>query len=194
MPAGRLCLPAAIPGSTTNPCGGAIILRMLRPYRSILPRIHPTAFIDDSAQVIGDVEIGEESSVWMHVVIRGDVNRVTIGRRTNIQDGTVVHVTHGTHPVSIGDEVTVGHAAVLHGCTVGNGCLIGMGALVLDGAEIGEGTIVGAGALVLEHMKVPSRSLVVGRPAVKRRDLTEAEVAAIRASADRYVGYREDYQ
>jgi carbonic anhydrase/acetyltransferase-like protein (isoleucine patch superfamily) len=174
--------------------GGAIILRMLRPYHSILPRVHPTAFIDDSAQVIGDVEIGDESSVWMHVVIRGDVNRITIGRRTNIQDGTVIHVTHGTHPTRIGDEVTVGHAAVLHGCTVGNGCLIGMGAIVLDGAEIGEASIVGAGALVLENMTVPPRSLVVGRPAVKRRDLTEAEIAGIRESANRYVGYREDYR
>ncbi len=167
---------------------------MLRSYRSILPRIHPTAFIDHSAQVIGDVEIGAESSVWMHAVIRGDVNRITIGRRTNIQDGTIVHVAHGTHPTTIGDDVTVGHAAVLHGCTVGNGCLIGMGALLLDGAEIGEASIVAAGALVPEDMKVPARSLVMGRPAVKRRDLTEAEVAAIRESANRYVGYREDYQ
>ena len=167
---------------------------MLRPYRAILPRVHPTAFIDDSAQVIGDVEIGEQSSVWMHAVIRGDVNRIVIGRRTNVQDGTIIHVTHGRHPTTIGDELTVGHAAVLHGCTVGSGCLIGMGAVVLDGAEIGEGSLVAAGALVPAGATIPPRSLAMGRPAVVRRGLSDAEVAAIRESADRYVGYREDYR
>src|SRR5437763_7906118 len=98
---------------------------MLRPYRGQLPRVHPTAYIDDSAQVIGDVEIGEESSVWMSVVIRGDVNRILIGRRTNVQDGTVVHVMKDTHATIVGDNVTIGHAAVVHGCTIDNQCLIG---------------------------------------------------------------------
>lgn len=167
---------------------------MLRPYRSILPRIHPTAFIDESAQVIGDVEIGEESSVWMNVVIRGDVNIIRIGRRTNVQDATVIHVMRGTHPTRIGDEVTVGHATLLHGCTVGSCCLIGMGALLLNGVDIGEESIVAAGSLVPENMKVPPRSLVMGRPATRRRDLTAGEVATIRDYADRYVGYRRDYQ
>src|SRR4051812_9931097 len=110
---------------------------MLRPYRGILPRIHPTAFIDDSAQVIGDVDIGEESSVWMSAVVRGDVNWIKIGRRTNIQDGTIVHVMNQTHPTTIGDNVTIGHGAVIHGCTVEKVCLIGMGAILLNGAHVG---------------------------------------------------------
>ena len=130
---------------------------MLRPYRGILPRIHPTAFIDDSAQVIGNVEIGEESSVWMSVVVRGDVNWIKIGSRSNIQDGTIVHVMNQTHPTTIGDDVTVGHGAVVHGCTVENQCLIGMGAILLNGAHVGTESIVAAGSLLVEGMKVPPR-------------------------------------
>lgn len=166
---------------------------MLRPFRSVLPRVSPTAFVDQSAQVIGDVEIGEESSVWMNVVIRGDVNSIRIGDRTNIQDGTVVHVMRGTHPTRIGNEVTVGHAAVLHGCTIHNRVLIGMGAMLLNGAEIGEDSIVAAGTLVPEEKKFPPRSLVMGRPAVLTRELTDAEVATIRDYSQRYIGYRIDY-
>src|SRR5262252_5768186 len=122
---------------------------MLRPFRGVLPRVHPTAFVDDSAQVIGDVEIGEESSVWMSAVLRGDVHWIRVGRRTNIQDGTIVHVMNGTHPTAIGDEVTIGHGAIIHGCTIDNLCLIGMGAIVLNGARIGSGSIVAAGTLVV---------------------------------------------
>ncbi len=166
---------------------------MLRPYRSILPRIHPTAFVDDTAQVIGDVEIGEESSLWMNVVVRGDVNWIRIGRRTNLQDGTIVHVMRGTHPTTIGDEVTVGHAAVLHGCTIAARCLIGMGALVLNGAEVGGDSIVAAGALLVEGAKVPPGSLVMGRPGKVVRGLTPEEIASIRDYAERYVGYRAEY-
>ena len=166
---------------------------MLRPFRGVFPRAHPTAFIDDSAQVIGDVEIGEESSVWMSVVIRGDVHRIRIGRRSNVQDGTVVHVMSRTHPTTIGDNVTVGHAAILHGCTIEDQCLIGMGALLLNGAHIGTGSIVAAGTLIVEEMEVPPRSLVVGSPGKVKRLLTDAEVDDIRAYADRYVGYRLDY-
>src|SRR5438093_5611683 len=166
---------------------------MLRPYRGVLPRVHATAFIDDSAQVIGDVEIGEESSVWMAVVIRGDVHAVRIGRRSNIQDGTVIHVMNRTHPTAIGDDVTVGHAAVLHGCTIEDRCLIGMGAILLNGAHIGSDSIVAAGSLVVEEMKVPPRSLVMGSPGKVKRPLTEDEVAGIMKYADRYVGYRLDY-
>src|ERR1700757_4476503 len=114
---------------------------MLRPYRGTVPRVHPTVYIDESAQVIGDVEIGEESSVWMSAVIRGDVHRVRIGRRTNVQDGTVVHVMKDTHPTTIGDNVTIGHAAVVHGCTIDDQCLIGMGAILLNGAHIGSHSI-----------------------------------------------------
>ena len=110
---------------------------MLRPYRGRLPVIDPTAYIDPSAQVIGDVEIGEESSVWMNVVIRGDVNHIRIGRRSNVQDGTIVHVMHDTHPTVIGDDVTIGHGAIVHGAVVGDGCLIGMGSILLDNANVG---------------------------------------------------------
>jgi carbonic anhydrase/acetyltransferase-like protein (isoleucine patch superfamily) len=166
---------------------------MLRPYRAILPKVDPTAFIDQSAQVIGDVEIGMESSVWMNVVIRGDVNTIRIGDRTNIQDGTVIHVMRGTHATRIGNEVTVGHAAVLHGCTIHDRVLIGMGAMLLNGAEIGEDSIVAAGSLVPEEKKFPARSLLMGRPALLKRELTDKEVASIRDYAERYVGYRKDY-
>ena len=166
---------------------------MLRSFRGVLPRVHLTAFIDDSAQVIGDVEIGEESSVGMAVVIRGDEHRVRIGRRSNVQDGTVVHVMNRTHPMSGGDNVTVGHAALLHGSTIDDRCLIGMGAILLNGAHIGTGSIVAAGTLVVEEMKVPPRSLVMGSPGKVKRPLTDAEVENIQAFADRYVGYRLDY-
>ena len=166
---------------------------MLRPYRGTLPRIHSTAYIDDSAQVIGDVEIGEESSVWMGVVIRGDVHRIRIGRRTNVQDGTVVHVMKDTHPATVGDQVTIGHAAVLHGCTIEDLCLIGMGAILLNGSHVGTQSIVAAGTLLVEGMKVPPRSLVMGSPGKVKRLLTHAEIAEIQMYADRYVSYRLDY-
>ncbi len=166
---------------------------MLRPFRSVLPKVHPTAYIDQSAQVIGDVEIGQESSVWMNVVIRGDVNTIRIGSRTNIQDGTIIHVMRDTHPTRIGDDVTVGHAAVLHGCTIHDRVLIGMGAMLLNGAEIGEDSIVAAGTLVPEEKRFPARSLLMGRPASLKRELTEMEIATIRDYAVRYVGYRQDY-
>jgi carbonic anhydrase/acetyltransferase-like protein (isoleucine patch superfamily) len=166
---------------------------MLRSYRGTQPRVAPSAFIDDSAQVIGDVEIGDESSVWMCAVLRGDVHWIKVGRRSNIQDGVVVHAMTGTHPTSIGDNVTVGHAAVLHGCTVESQCLIGIGAILLNGCHIGAGSIVAAGTLLTEGMKVPPKSLVMGSPGKVKRLLTQAEVADIQLYADRYVGYRLDY-
>ena len=166
---------------------------MLRPYRGVLPRVHPSAFIDDSAQVIGDVEIGEESSVWMCAVVRGDVHSIRIGNRTNVQDGTIVHVMTGSHPTSIGDDVTIGHAAVIHGCTIEGQVLIGMGAILLDGAHIGAHSIVAAGTLIVEQMKVPPRSLVMGSPGKVKRLLTQAEIAGIQQYAERYVSYRLDY-
>jgi carbonic anhydrase/acetyltransferase-like protein (isoleucine patch superfamily) len=166
---------------------------VLRPYRGTFPRVHPTAFVDASAQVVGDVEIGEESSVWMCAVIRGDVHWIKVGKRTSIQDGTIVHAMTGTHPTSIGDSVTIGHAAVIHGCTVEDHCLIGMGAILLNGSHIGAGSIVAAGALLVEGQTVPPRSLVTGSPGKVKRLLTQAEVADIQKYADRYVGYRLDY-
>ncbi len=169
---------------------------MLRPYRGVSPRVHPTAFIDDSAQVIGDVEIGEESGVWMNAVVRGDVHSIRVGRRSNIQDGTVVHAqsaTSGAHPTVIGNSVTIGHGALVHGCTIDDQCLIGIGAIVLNGAHVGMQSIIAAGALVTEGMKVPPKSLVMGSPAKVKRLLTQAEISEILAYADRYVGYRLEY-
>lgn len=167
---------------------------MLRPYKGILPKVHASAFIDDSAQVIGDVEIGEESSVWMTVVIRGDVNFIRIGARTNIQDGTIVHVQHDTHPTRIGNDVTVGHGAIVHGCTIHDRVLVGMGAIILNGATIGEDCIIAAGALVTEGATIPPRSLVMGSPGRVKRALADADVAMIQEFADNYVRYRQDYQ
>jgi len=166
---------------------------MIRTYRGINPRVAAGAFVDESAQVIGDVEIGEESGVWMCAVVRGDVNTIRIGRRSNIQDGSVVHAMTGTHQTTIGDNVTIGHAAVIHGCTIESLCLVGMGAILLNGACIGAGSIVAAGTLIVENMKVPPKSLVMGSPGKVKRLLTQSEIADIQLYADRYVQYRLDY-
>ena len=166
---------------------------MLRRFRGILPTVDPSAYVDQSAQVIGDVHIGPESSVWMNVVIRGDVNAIRIGARTNVQDGAVVHVQSGTHPTTIGDEVTIGHGAIVHGCTIEDRCLIGMGAILLNGVRVGAESIVAAGSLLPEGFEVPPRSLVMGSPAQVRRQLTDADVGLIRGYAGNYVRYRLDY-
>jgi len=166
---------------------------MLRPFRGVGPTVAPSAFVDQSAQVIGDVHIGPESSVWMNVVIRGDVHSIRIGARTNVQDGTIVHVQSGTHPTTIGDEVTIGHGAIVHGCTIEDRCLIGMGAILLNGVRVGSESIVAAASLLPEGFVVPPRSLVMGSPGKVRRSLDDAEVASIRGFADRYVHYRLEY-
>ncbi|MGE5835948.1 MAG: gamma carbonic anhydrase family protein [Acidobacteriota bacterium] len=167
---------------------------MLRPHRGRLPVVHRTAYVDASAQVIGDVEIGADSSIWMNAVVRGDVNSIRIGQRSNVQDGSVVHVMHETHPTRIGDDVTIGHAAVVHGCTIGNRVLVGMGATILNGAVIGEDTIVAAGSLVTEGAEIPPRSLAMGSPAKVRRALSDADVASILDYAANYVRYKKDYE
>ena len=167
---------------------------MIRTFKDATPAIASSAYVDASAQVIGDVHIGEESSLWMNTVVRGDVNTIRIGRRTNIQDGTVVHVMRNpSHPTRLGDEVTVGHGAIVHGCTIEDCCLIGMGAILLNGCRIGRESIVAAGTLLPEGMVVPPRSLVMGSPGRVKRALADAEVAFIRESADNYVRYRLDY-
>ena len=166
---------------------------MLRQYKGATPRVHESAYVDESAQVIGDVEIGAESSVWMNVVIRGDVHRIRIGKRSNIQDGTVVHVMRGTHATTIGDDVTIGHAALVHGCTLADRILIGMGAILLNGVDVGEDSIVAAGTLIPERTQIPPRSLVMGSPGKVKRALTDEEVASILEYSERYVGYRLDY-
>jgi carbonic anhydrase/acetyltransferase-like protein (isoleucine patch superfamily) len=166
---------------------------VLRRYRGILPTIHPTAYIDASAQVIGDVHVGAESSLWMNVVVRGDVNFIRIGERTNIQDLTLVHVMRETNPTIVGSDVTVGHSAVVHGCTIEDRCLIGMGAILLNGVCIGTGSIVAAGALLTEGMIVPPGSMVMGVPAKVKRPLTLEEDASIRWYADNYVRHRLEF-
>ena len=165
----------------------------IRPYRGKLPVIQPSAYIDESAQVIGNVVIGAESSVWMQVVIRGDVNYIRIGDRTNVQDGTIVHVQHDTHPTVIGNDVTIGHGAVVHGCTIHDRVLVGMGAIILNGAQVGEDCIIAAGALLTEGTVIPPRSMVMGSPGRVRRPLSAAEVAMIREFSGNYVRYRLDY-
>lgn len=165
---------------------------MIKKYKDNSPDIHPTAYVEESAQVIGDVVIGEESSIWFNAVVRGDVNHIRIGSRTNIQDSCVLHVTKDTYPLVIGNEVTVGHGVTLHGCTVRDRCLVGMGAIILDGAEVGEESIVGAGALVREGMTIKPRSLVVGVPAREARVLTDEEVEGIKISARNYISYMND--
>src|SRR6188508_913741 len=166
---------------------------MLRAYKGRRPVVDPSAYVDQSAQVIGDVEIGPESSIWMGAVVRGDVNVIRIGARSNVQDGSIVHVMHDTHPTRIGDDVTIGHAAVVHGCTIADRVLVGMSATILNGAVIGEDSIVAAGSLVTEGMVVPPRSMVMGVPAKVRRTLSDAEVASILDFSQNYVRYRLDY-
>ena len=159
-----------------------------------MPTVHPSAFVDASAQVIGDVHLGPESSIWMNCVVRGDVHFIRIGARSNIQDLTLVHVMRETHPALIGNDVTIGHNAVIHGCTIEDRCLIGMGAKLLNGCVIGTGSIVAAGALVPEGMVVPPGSMVMGMPARVKRPLTAEEDASIKWYADNYVRYRLDFQ
>jgi carbonic anhydrase/acetyltransferase-like protein (isoleucine patch superfamily) len=159
---------------------------VIRRYRSITPTVHPSAFVDVSAQVIGDVHIGAESSVWMNVVMRGDVNQIRIGARTNIQDLTMVHVMRETNPTIIGDNVTVGHSAVLHGATVEDRCLIGMGAILLNGCRIGTGSIVAAGAVVTQGKQFPPGSVIAGVPATVVRQANDDDLLHIRGNAASY--------
>ncbi|PLX72666.1 MAG: gamma carbonic anhydrase family protein [Desulfuromonas sp.] len=166
---------------------------LILPHGGKTPRIDPSVLVVPNATIIGDVVIGAASSIWFQVVIRGDVNFIRIGDRTNIQDGTVVHVTNETHPTIIGDDVTVGHNVTLHGCSIGNRCLVGMGSVVLDGVEVGDDCLIGAGAVVTPGTVIPSRSLVVGSPAKVRRSLTDDEVSHLHQSAQNYVDYKESY-
>jgi carbonic anhydrase/acetyltransferase-like protein (isoleucine patch superfamily) len=166
---------------------------MIRTFQGATPKIPSSCFIEETAIVIGDVEMGEQCSVWFHAVVRGDVHSIRIGPRTNVQDLCMLHVTHDTHPLIVGSDVTIGHHVVLHGCTVHDRVLVGMGAIVMDGAVIGEDSIVGAGALVTEGMIVPPKSLVLGSPAKIRRPVTEDELTWIKTSAVNYVKYAGQY-
>ena len=166
---------------------------MIRSYKGIEPKIAATAFIESSAQIIGDVNIGEHSSVWFNCVIRGDVFHIRIGDNTNVQDGTVIHVTNDLYPTIIGSFVTIGHGVVLHGCTVKDRSLIGVGAIVLDDAIIGEDSFIAAGSLVTPGTVIPPRSMVMGSPARVRREVTEEEIARIDRHWKNYVEYKNTY-
>jgi len=166
---------------------------MIEPVGGIHPEIDPSAFVASNATVLGKVKIGAESGVWFGAVIRGDSNSIQVGARTNIQDVSVLHVDR-QHAMVIGDDVTIGHRALLHGCTIADSALIGMGAIIMNGAKIGSESIVAAGALVTENTEVPARSLLMGQPAKVKRTLTDEEVEGIRANARHYVKNRLLYQ
>ncbi len=171
----------------------------LRSYKGIQPSIESGVYIDDSAVVVGDVRIGADSSIWPQVAARGDVNHIHIGQRTNIQDGSVLHVTHKNasnpegYPLIIGDEVTVGHLVMLHGCTIKDRVLVGMSTTILDGAIVESDVFIGAGSLVPPNKRLESGYLYVGRPVKQVRPLTEQEAAFLSKSADNYVQNKNDY-
>jgi gamma-carbonic anhydrase len=166
----------------------------IRPYQGKWPQIAASAYIDPAATIIGDVVIGEDSSVWPMCVVRGDVHHIRIGNRTNIQDGCILHVMKDDWPLVLEDEVTVGHAVTLHGCHIESRCLIGMGAILLNGARVGSGSIVAAGTLIPERTSIPAGSLVMGSPGKVKRSLTAADLESIAAYAERYVGYKNIYR
>ena len=168
---------------------------MIHAFQGKVPKVHGTAFVEASAHVIGDVEIGEHSSVWFHTVIRGDVNHIRIGHHTNIQDGTVIHVNRDpAHAVEIGDHVTLGHAVRLHGARIASHCLIAIGAIILDGVVMEEESIVAAGSLVTPGTRIPRRTLMMGSPARPRRALTDEDLALIRRPTDNYVRLKDLYR
>jgi carbonic anhydrase/acetyltransferase-like protein (isoleucine patch superfamily) len=166
---------------------------MIRTFQGIKPMVPKSCFVEETAVVIGDVVMGEDCSVWFNAVIRGDVNYIRIGNRTNVQDLCMLHVTHDTHPLLIGSDVTIGHHVVLHGCTVQDRVLVGMGAIIMDAAVIGEDSVVGAGALVVEGTIVPPKSLILGSPAKVKRQVTVKELAWVKESAENYVRYAGQY-
>lgn len=163
------------------------------PYKKILPKIAKDAWVADNAIVTGDIEIGAESNIWFGVTMRGDVHEIRIGKRTNIQDNSVVHVTRGVSGTYIGDEVTVGHGAIIHACTLKDQAFIGMGAIILDEAVVEEKAMVAAGAVVTPRKVIPTGQLWGGNPARYMRDLTEEEIAFFPKSADNYVRLSKDY-
>jgi len=166
---------------------------MIRSYQGKLPKIPSSCYIDPSAQILGDVVLGERSSVWMNAVLRGDVNSIRLGTCSNVQDCSVLHGQRNVYPVTVGDWVTIGHNATVHGCTVEDMCVIGMGARVLNASRIGEGSIIAAGSVVTERTTVPPRTLWAGVPAKMRRDLTDKDRELIREYAQNYLDYVEIY-
>ncbi|MGI9553890.1 MAG: gamma carbonic anhydrase family protein [Thermodesulfobacteriota bacterium] len=166
---------------------------MIKTFMHKSPKIDKSVFIAEDAVVVGEVEIGQDSSVWFKSVIRGDVNYITIGNRTNIQDCSVLHVTTDTHPLIIGNDITVGHRAILHGCTVNDRVLIGMGSIVLDGVVIESDSLIAAGSVITPGTHIPRGKMIMGIPAVVKRDLSEAEIEEIKKSAANYVKNAGNY-
>ena len=166
---------------------------MIRSFRGRAPEIAASVYVDPQAVIIGNVLIGEDSSIWPCAVLRGDYHSIHIGARTSIQDGCVAHIQGESFGLFVGDDVTVGHGVILHGCTVESNCLIGMGAILLNGSKIGSGSIVAAGTLIPEGMEIPPGSLVMGVPGKVRRAVTEAERAQIATSAEHYVGFKNAF-
>jgi carbonic anhydrase/acetyltransferase-like protein (isoleucine patch superfamily) len=167
---------------------------MILKYKDKYPEIAETSFVAEDADIIGDVKIGMNSSIWFKTVVRGDVNFIVIGENTNIQDNSVLHVTTDTHPLIIGNDVTAGHGVILHGCTIKDRVLIGMGSIVLDGAVIDSDTLVAAGSVVTQNTRIPSGKLVMGTPARIKRDLTDEEIHSIKQSSVNYVKNSEHYR
>jgi carbonic anhydrase/acetyltransferase-like protein (isoleucine patch superfamily) len=166
---------------------------MIRPFGSVQPQIHDSAYIDESAQVIGDVQVGDESSIWCNATVRGDMYFIRIGNRTNVQDNSVIHTRTGTHPTILEDEVTIGHSVTLHGCYIERGSLIGIGSIVLDDVRVGAQSLVAAGCLLAPGTIIPPRSLVMGAPAKVKRPLTDEEVASLDLFWQNYVEYSRRY-
>ena len=167
---------------------------MIKTFQGKSPKIHETTFIAENAVVIGDVEIGENASIWYNCVLRGDVNYIRIGDRTNIQDGTIIHVSRGNDfPTIIEHNVTVGHSATIHGCYIETGSLIGIGAIILDGARIGKNSLIAAGSLVTPNTVIPERSFVMGTPARVKRELTDEEVNDLQKFWQNYIKLSEIY-
>jgi carbonic anhydrase/acetyltransferase-like protein (isoleucine patch superfamily) len=166
---------------------------MIRDYKEKTPKTGKNVYIAEGAKVIGEVEIGDYSSIWFNAVVRGDVNYIKIGEKTNVQDNCVLHVTYKTAPLNIGSGVTVGHGVILHGCTIEDNCLIGSGSIIWDGAVIGKGSIVGAGAVVLANTKVPPHSVILGFPAKIKKSVSKEHYEEILKSAEHYIKYAQDY-
>ncbi|HEX8395847.1 MAG TPA: gamma carbonic anhydrase family protein [Pyrinomonadaceae bacterium] len=169
-------------------------MALIKSFGGVEPRIHETAFVAENAVIIGDVEIGEQSSVWYGSILRADVNSIRIGARTNIQDASVIHVTSKTHDTVLEDEITLGHRVTLHGCYIETGSLIGIGAIVLDGARIGRNSLVAAGSLVTPNTEIPPRSLVMGSPARVKRELSDEEVKDLARFWQNYVELNKHYR
>ncbi|RJE90060.1 gamma carbonic anhydrase family protein [Paenibacillus sp. 1011MAR3C5] len=166
---------------------------MLLPYNKVIPAVHDSCYIAEGAKLIGDVSIGEKSTIWFNAVLRGDLAPIRIGHSCNIQDGVVGHV-NTDQPLILADEVSVGHSAIIHGCTIGRGTLIGMGAIVLNGADVGEYALIGAGSIVTENKKIPSYTLSIGTPARVVRELTEDDLLRMRRTMESYVTKGIEYR